>query len=308
MDKVTGTSVQGEMVVQEFIHILTIQGELTPKTLKEYASDLKHFTEWYKGNKSRGEGISFQIEDVHTSTLVRYREDSQKVMQLKPSTINRRLITLKRFFKWAASESRIISDPAKPLKFIPEDKVSPRRMTTEEEQSFVSAVENGNSLRDQTILTLMFHTGLRTMEVCNLAPTDIELGKRSGQLTVRADKRNGQRKIPLNMTCIAMLKAYMAGLDLDSPYLFPSEKTSDRLTERALRHLIKKVMTTAGLEGLSSHDLRHRFGYAMAEHTPLHRLAEMMGHTNPDTTMIYVKGLNANLSSSVEEDGETESD
>jgi integrase/recombinase XerC len=46
----------------------------------------------------------------------------------------------------------------------------------------------------------------------------------------------------------------------------------------------------------------------MAEHTPLHRLAEMMGHTNPDTTMIYVKGLNANLSSSVEEDGETESD
>ena len=154
MDKSSGTSVQGEMVVQEFIHMLTIEGELTPKTLKEYASDLKHFTEWYKANDSRSEEVSFRIEDVHTSTLVRYREDSQQVMQLKPSTINRRLITLKRFFKWAASESKINSDPSKPLKFIPEDKVSPRRMTTEEERSFLSAVEHGNSLRDQTILTL----------------------------------------------------------------------------------------------------------------------------------------------------------
>ncbi|MEC0123536.1 tyrosine-type recombinase/integrase [Paenibacillus pabuli] len=305
MDKGSGTSVQGEMVVQEFIHMLTIQGELTPKTLKEYASDLKHFTEWYKGNDTQSEEISFRIEDVDTSTLVHYREDSEKVLQLKPSTINRRLITLKRFFKWAVAESKINLDPSKPLKFIPEDKVSPRRMTAAEEQAFLSAVESGSSLRDQTILTLMFHTGLRTMEVCNLMPSDIELGERSGQLTVRADKRNAQRTIPLNMTCIALLKIYMAGLDSDSPYLFPSEKTSDRLTERALRHLIKKVMKPAGLEGLSSHDLRHRFGYAMAECTPLHLLAQMMGHINPDTTMIYMKGLNANRSSSAE-DGESE--
>jgi len=293
MDKVSGMPVQGEMVVQEFIHMLTLQGQLTPKTLKEYASDLKHFLEWYKGSPLVVDQIMC-IEDVELSTLMGYRDYSKNVLQLKPATINRRLITLKRFFKWAAAESKIGYDPSKPLKFIPEDKVSPRRMTTREEEAFLSAIEHGSSLRDQTILTLMFHTGLRTMEVCNLEPIDIELGKRSGQLTVRADKRNGQRKIPLNMTCVILLKKYMEGLSPDSPYLFPSEKTSDRLTERALRHLIKKVMTSAGLEGLSSHDLRHRFGYAMAEHVPLHRLAEMMGHTNPDRTMIYVKGLYAN--------------
>ncbi|NUU78397.1 tyrosine-type recombinase/integrase [Paenibacillus xylanilyticus] len=307
MSKASGVPAQGELVVQEFIHMLTNKGELTPKTLREYASDLKHFTEWYKGSAAAKEHL-MRIEDVDTSTLTSYRDHSQNVLQLKPSTINRRLITLKRFFKWAAAESRISSDPSKPLKFIPEDKVSPRRMTAMEEQSFLSAVEQGNSLRDQTILTLMFHTGLRTMEVCNLEPVDIELGKRSGQLTVRADKRNGQRKIPLNKTCNLMLKKYIAGLDPHSPYLFPSEKTNDRLTERALRHLIKKVMTAAGLEGLSSHDLRHRFGYAMAERTPLHRLAEIMGHTNPDTTMIYVKGLNIHLSEQEKDSSPSEVD
>ncbi|WP_440116884.1 tyrosine-type recombinase/integrase [Paenibacillus sp. QZ-Y1] len=295
MNEASGISVHGEMVVQEFIYMLMIREDLNPKTLKQYASDMKHFVEWYKGSDTLERENMFQIEDVATSTLVRYREDAYNVMQLKPATINRRLITLKRFFKWAASQSIISSDPSKPLKFIPEDKVSPRRMTTKEVSSFLSAIENGNSLRDQTILTVMFHTGLRTMEICNLAPQDIEMGARGGELVVRADKRNLQRKVPLNLTCMAILEKYMAVLIPNSPYLFPSEKTSDRLTERALRHLIKKYMMAAGLEGLSSHDLRHRFGYAMAESTPLHRLAEMMGHTNPDTTMIYVKGLNMNL-------------
>ncbi|MGN7411177.1 tyrosine-type recombinase/integrase [Paenibacillus sp. SAF-068] len=294
MNQSSGISVQREPTIEEFLHMLANEDELHPKTVKEYASDLKHFIEWYKERRLLGEKFALRIEDIDTSTLVHYREDSHKVMRLKPATINRRLITLKRFFKWAVLESRISHDPSKALKFIPEDKVSPRRMTSEEEQAFLAAVEFGNSLRDQTILTLMFHTGLRTMEVCNLMPHDIELGRRSGHLTVRADKRNVQRKIPLNMQCILMLNQYLSNFDTESAYLFPSEKTNDRLTERALRHLIKKVMIAAELEGLSSHDLRHRFGYAMAEHTPLHRLAEMMGHTNPDTTMIYVKALNTN--------------
>lgn len=293
MNQSSAISVQREPTIEEFIHMLANEDELHAKTVKEYASDLKHFIEWYKESAMLGEKFTLRIEDVDTPTLVQYREDSHKVMQLKPATINRRLITLKRFFKWAVLESRLSHDPSKVLKFIPEDKVSPRRMTSEEEQAFLAAVEFGNSLRDQTILTLMYHTGLRTMEVCNLMPHDIELGRRSGHLTVRADKRNVQRKIPLNMQCILMLNQYLSNLT-ESAYLFPSEKTNDRLTERALRHLIKKVMIAAGLEGLSSHDLRHRFGYAMAEHTPLHRLAEMMGHTNPDTTMIYVKALNTN--------------
>jgi len=53
-------------------------------------------------------------------------------------------------------------------------------------------------------------------------------------------------------------------LPADVEYLFSSEKTGKRLTERALRHLIQKYIRLAGLEGFSAHDLRHRFGYVMA--------------------------------------------
>ena len=49
----------------------------------------------------------------------------------------------------------------------------------------------------------------------------------------------------------------MAVLSPDSLYLFPSEKTGGRLTERALRHLVQKYMHVARLEGVSAHDLRY---------------------------------------------------
>ncbi|WP_327204944.1 tyrosine-type recombinase/integrase [Paenibacillus sp. Leaf72] len=55
----------------------------------------------------------------------------------------------------------------------------------------------------------MFHTGLRTMEVCDLAPGDIQIGKRSGQLTVRSGKRNKQREVSLNATCRTALEKYL---------------------------------------------------------------------------------------------------
>lgn len=97
MNQSSGISVQREPTIEEFIHMLANEDELQPKTVKEYASDLKHFIEWYKENTLLGEKVTLRIEDVDTSTLVHYREDSHKVMLLKPATINRRLITLKRF-------------------------------------------------------------------------------------------------------------------------------------------------------------------------------------------------------------------
>lgn len=82
----------------------------------------------------------------------------------------------------------------------------------------------------------MFHTGLRTMEICDLAPGDIQIGKRSGQLTVRSGKRNKQREVPLNATCRAALEKYLAIFPSDSPYLFPfiqaAQQFTDRITDR----------------------------------------------------------------------------
>ncbi len=291
---------EGERIISEFIGSLKSYEDLSDKTLKEYASDLKHFINWFEYTDQHEEDINFKIEDVATPTLTRYRETAQKVMQLKPSTINRRIVTLKRFFEWALSESRVSRDPSKPVKLVPEEQVSPRQMTDKEEAALIAAVEHKGSIRDQTIIILMLHTGLRTMEVCDLALGDIQIGKRSGLLVVQSGKGNKQREVPLNITARTTLEKYLVNISLDNPHLFSSMKTGGRLTERAIRHLIEKYMQAARLDGLSAHDLRHRFGYVMVERTPLHRLAQIMGHNSLDTTMIYVKATRVDLQSEVE--------
>lgn len=297
-----GISEHGEQIINDFIHVLSTEKDLNPKTLKEYASDLKQFIGWFESSEQNNqeEKTTFHLEDVATPTLTRYREVMQKTMGLKPATINRRIITLKRFFEWATIEGHIRRDPSTPVKLVPREKTSPRQMTEKEEAALVAAAEHSGSLRDQSIIIVMLHTGLRTMEVCDLSPEDISIGKRSGHVIVRSGKRNKQREVPINSTCSVALEKYMATLLPDSQYLFPSEKTGGRLSERALRHLIQKYMKLARLEGLSAHDLRHRFGYVMAENTHLHRLAQIMGHDSLDTTLIYVKATRADLQSEVE--------
>jgi integrase len=64
--------------------------------------------------------------------------------------------------------------------------------------------------------------------------------------------------------------------------------------EQALREVAK-------LPDMSPHDLRHRFGYRMAESVPLHRLAQIMGHDSLDTTTLYIQGTKRD----VQEDAQT---
>ena len=144
----------------------------------------------------------------------------------------------------------------------------------------------------------MLHTGLRAMEVCNLKTGDISIHTRSGSLQVRGGKRNKFRSVPLNITARKALSEYLNGETL-SDWLFPSER-GGRLGERALRYVIDKYARIARVEDISPHDLRHRFGYRMAQNTPLHRLAQLMGHDSLNTTLIYVSATEKDLQSEVD--------
>lgn len=303
MSRSPSISNQAEHWIDRFIDDLTTHDDLSPKTLREYAGDLRLLAEWMETSWSthQEEDRNFHPAKMTTPTLIRYREYMQTVRSLKPATVNRRLVIIKRFFDWAAKQNIVALNPAKPVKLVPVEKTSPRQMTDQEEAALMTAVQRDGTIRDRTILLLMLHTGLRTMEVCDLQCRNVILGKRSGRLLVRSGKRNKQREVPLNITIRTALEEYLATLDTqsDGP-LFRSEKTGGRLGERALRHLIQKYMRRAGLEGLSAHDLRHRFGYVMAIKTPLHRLAQIMGHDSLDTTMIYVQATRSDLQAEVE--------
>ncbi len=127
----------------------------------------------------------------------------------------------------------------------------------------------------------------------------MKLGKRSGFLEV-VGKRNKYREVPLNATARKVLEEYLPTLPPEMVFLFPSGKTKHALSERALGYIVKKYAMRARLVDVSPHDLRHRFGYRMAESVPLHRLAQIPGHDSLDTTKWYVQGTQQDLQQAVE--------
>lgn len=293
-------SMEGERALDHYVHALQQQEDLSAVTIRNYLSDLRQFMAWceYSWREEQDEQ-PFTPQAVAPPLLIRYRTYLQTTLWLKPSTINRTLMSLKRYFAWTVRTQILRADPTSAVKFVPKEAAAPRHLSNEEESALVAAVNATGTLRDQTIITLLFHTGLRARELCTLTRQQMHLGKRNGTLRI-IGKRNKVREVPLNATARSVLGRYLETLPQESSYLFPSEKTQGALTERALGHLITKYARAAHLVDVSPHDLRHRFGYRMAEAVPLHRLAQIMGHDSLDTTMLYVRGTKQDLQQDVE--------
>lgn len=279
--------------------------------MRNYLSDIRHFAAFCEESWAEGEETpeSFLPENVTTPTITLYRSYLKNVAELKPASINRHLISVKRYFGWAADEKLVARDPAKAVKLVPRVVPPPRHLTDKEESAIVAAADNYGTLRDRTLIILGLHTGLRAEEICGLKPEHVKLAKRSGHLKVWG-KRGKYREVPLNVTVREALEEWMKTLSEGAPCLFPSRKGKDDgngnrallpITDRALGYVVSKYAALAKVEDISPQDMRHRFGYVMAERVPLHRLAQIMGHDSLDTTMVYVRGTRGDLQRAVEE-------
>jgi integrase/recombinase XerD len=297
-----GISMPLSLVAQEtiatFIGELRSQEDLKPATLRNYESDLRHFASWFEEVYASGDDqLRFRLDTVVTPTITAYRTWCHQQGH-RPATINRRLVVIKRLFGGALDSAAVAVDPAAPVRLVEQEKAPPRHLTDQEEGAFMATVGRDGRQRDRVLFTVLLHTGLRTQEVCDLLVADVEIEKRAGWLTVRSGKRGKWREVPLNETVREALKEYIAGLT--GPRVFPGRK-GDRLTERSIRLLTTKFANRAGVNDLSPHDFRHRFGYRMAAAgTPLHVLAQLMGHDNPKTTMIYIQATRGDLQAAVE--------
>jgi integrase/recombinase XerD len=277
----------------------------TIATLRNYLSDLRQFAAWCETSWEEGseQEVFFTPAAVTTPTITRYRAYLQTHAKLKPASVNRSLVSItdfrmtglrtiigrrrysvshgpcsnglsgplgeltkvsKRYFVWVTEREPLPRDPSKPVKLVAQEPRPPRHLTDRQEEALVAAVTASGHRRDSTLLILMLHTGLRARETCTLKREQVNLGKRSGTLQILG-KRNKYREVPLNATARAALKEYLPTLQEEDGYLFPSTKTGQALTERALGQLVKRYAEKAKLPDVHPHDLRHRFGYRMAE-------------------------------------------
>jgi integrase/recombinase XerC len=292
-----------QQALEQYQQHLNHEVDLSAATIRNYLSDVRLFMAWSERRWANGqeESWTFSPERIATPIITAYRDYLKQELERKPATINRYLVSLKRYFRWAMDTDRIRRDPARVVKLVEETPQAPRHLSDEEEAALVAAVEGGGSLRDYTLVVLMLHTGLRVGEVCHLKWGHVVCQQRSGYVKVWG-KGNKFRQVPLNATVRKAIQAYeILGSRQPDQYIFCSQRTKTHLTPRGVGFLINKYACQAGITALRTHDLRHRFGYRMAEKVPLHRLAQIMGHDSLDTTLIYIQGTPSDLQQAVEQ-------
>lgn len=189
-------SVKGIEELERFGDYLRDEQDLAVDTVRNYLSDIRQFAAFCEASWSEGEeaGEPFSPANVTTPTITLYRSHLKNALELKPASINRHLISIKRYFGWAADERLVARDPAKAVKLVPRVVPPPRHLSDKEEAALVAAVERYGSPRDRTLMVVALHTGLRAEELCGLKPSHVRIAKRSGSLEVWG-KRGKYREV-----------------------------------------------------------------------------------------------------------------
>lgn len=255
---------------------------------------------------------AFYIENSHFSLneidLIEYRHALLFQKNLKGSTINRRLATLKKFFLWGYTEGEFDKNISQNIKLMDlAKKCSPSGLKECEIQALLQASGNskhGHSKRNYAILHLMLQTGLRVREVNMLDKKNIYVTPRTGIVHVCFGKGRKQRQIPLNYKVRTALQLYMEDRKLqENDPLFISER-GKRLTVRAIQAIIQELAKRANIvrTRVSPHTLRHTFAINFLRKNPgsIVELANLMGHDSIDTTAIYTQPSLEDLTSALE--------
>ena len=119
------------------------QEDLSATTRRGYLGDVRQFVKWCEQEWNIGSSIPtiFDPAQVSTPMLTKYRDHLQNTLNLKPASVNRYLVSLKRYFAWATNETKCIQrDPAHPVRLIKRNDSTPRQLSDTEENRLMTQV------------------------------------------------------------------------------------------------------------------------------------------------------------------------
>jgi integrase/recombinase XerD len=279
-----------EELLQDFINYLKAKKK-SENTIIGYNSDLLQFIYYLNAH-------SIPITEVKR----RHIESYLGTVEGLASTINRKISSIQKFFKYLKNVAEVISDnPSDGIERLELPKRQPIYLQVNESKKLLNSIDGENVERDKAIITIFLHCGLRLSELVRIDTDHIT----DNTLSV-IGKGDKQRIIPLDTECIKVINAYLnVRPDITGEKaLFLSER-KQRISERTVQSLVKKYIGEAGLdtEKYSVHKLRSTCGTLLSKGgVPVQDIQQILGHSNINTTMIYVgiekeslkKAVNAN--------------
>ncbi|MGF9796367.1 tyrosine-type recombinase/integrase [Brevibacillus agri] len=272
-------------------------------TVKSYKSDLDIFLRHLNVSWVGDNDGDILVQEITKTDLRDMISNWKSLNTSAPTSINRRIVAVKSFFKFLNGNGYVITDIAEDLsvKRIQKQNLV-KWLTRQQVGRLLHVVENqlGNEAkkaRDKVVFITLLNCGLRVNELCSLKLEDVNL--QSHILTVSSGKGNKYRRLPLGNSTVKTIEHWLNFHPGNSEYLLTT-KREPQMTTRAVQHLLKKYGEMAGVE-VTPHTLRHTFCKNLADRTgKLEIVSELAGHTSIETTRIYVTPSLRELKDAVE--------
>lgn len=273
------------MPVEEFLAHLEKVRALSAHTQRAYESDLQHFQEFMSD-----EGVSWN--GVDTPGVRSYL--ASLYGRLKPSTVSRKLASLRSFYRWAVAGGRLGRSPCEGVRSPKSGRRTPRVLDAEEADRLLSESARGSGdevtrCRDTALLELMYGGGLRVSEVVALDVPDVDRDQRLLRVQGKGSK---ERIVPIGVPAIHAVERY---LEVRRPAqgvtaLFVN-RFGRRLSARWVREVVdRRWLEAGGIEPIHPHALRHSAATHLLDGgAELRHIQEYLGHSSLATTERYTQ-------------------
>ncbi len=265
----------GVSMLLQFLDYLENEKNYSHHTVDAYRTDLMQFQDF----------IRKDIKHVTRHDILNFLKHL-KSEGLSPTTLNRKLIAIKSFYKFLMIEGIINMNPAELIESAKVEDTIPRVVTMEEYEHIISIIDN---LKERALIELLFSTGLRREEVVSLKRNNFNFNL--GIVKING-KGNKDRVIPFIPEIMPNTMLWLEQIeDIDSEWVFPSNVNEGKpYTVRWVNKVVDKWTNKAGYSDITPHSFRHSFGTYLYENgADIKAIQDMMGHASIDTTNIYAK-------------------
>lgn len=263
-------------VVKMFVAAKATQ-RLAQDTLQNYYLNLKNFFS----------AVCKPVDRIDSNDIRAYLFNYQKIRGISDRTLDEIRIELNTFFEWCVNNINLASNPCKnvdPIRYYAKQ----REIYKPNELELARA--NCRTIREKAIIDLLYSSGIRVTELCNLKITDINLY--TMELTVRCGKGKKDRITYINAEAAVSFKMYLNTRTDNCEYAIVNirGKEKHRIGKKSIERVVKNVSSRAGIDPGKSkpHNLRHTFATTLLQNgCPIQHVQRMLGHSKISTTMIY---------------------
>ena len=262
-------------IIGEYLEYLELEKGLSQNTIDAYRRDLSDFAQ--------------NVEDIHSINRMNINAYVRTLRERKlaPTSVIRKVASLRGFFKWATSSGILEKNPAATL----EQPKTPQRLPKVVSVKEIDEMLHNNlTPLEHVMMELLYSCGLRVSELVNLKLNDIDLSSKYIRCFGKGSK---ERIIPIGEQAKAMLQEYFPTRDL---LVKKYNLTTKNLLIKDNGHFVTRqdVYNFIHAQGklihknISPHTLRHSFATHLLENgADLRVVQELLGHSDVSTTQLY---------------------